>query len=69
MDPVAAAASGGGDLNTLAGDLSSLLNPDSALGELATAFDPNAVADLTSLLSGDLAPNSSAWVVDLFSGL
>jgi len=33
----------------------------------ATAFDPNAVADITSLLSADLAPNASGWVVDLFS--
>jgi hypothetical protein len=69
QDVVAAAASGGGEANTVVGDLSTLLNPDTALGELATAFDPNALADLTSLLSGDLAPNSSAWVVDLFSGL
>jgi hypothetical protein len=37
------------------------------LGEIATAFDPNAVADLTSLLSGNLAPNASGWVVDVFS--
>jgi hypothetical protein len=34
---------------------------------MASAFDSNAVADLTSLLSGDLAPGASAWVSDLFS--
>jgi hypothetical protein len=28
-------------------------------------FDPNAVADITSPFSGDLAPQR--WVVDLFS--
>lgn len=64
----ATAASTGGDLHTVAGDLSTLLNPDTPLGEFAAALDPNAVADLTSLLSGELAPNASTWVVDLFSG-
>jgi hypothetical protein len=56
------------DWSAIVGDIGTWLNPDTALGEIATAFDPNAVADLTSLLSGDLAPNASAWVVDLFSG-
>jgi hypothetical protein len=55
------------DLNTLTGDVSTLLNPDTPLGEVASLFDPNAVADITSLLSADLAPNASGWVVDLFS--
>lgn len=68
-DAVTAAASAGGDSNTLVGDLSTLLNPDTALGGIATALDPNAAADISSLLSGDLAPNASGWVVDLFSGL
>ena len=66
-DATATAASASGDSNTLVGDISTLLNPDSALGEIVTAFDPNAVADLTSLLSGDLASNASGWAVDLFS--
>jgi hypothetical protein len=61
-------ASASTDWNTLVGDIGTWLNPDTALGEIATAFDPNAVADLTSLLSGDLAPNASTWVVDMFSG-
>jgi hypothetical protein len=61
-------ASATADSSALFGDISTLLNPDTALGEIATAFDPNAVADITSLLSGDLAPNASGWVVDLFSG-
>lgn len=56
------------DWSAIVGDISTWLNPDTALGEIATAFDPNAVADLTSLLSGDVAPNASAWVVDMFSG-
>jgi hypothetical protein len=63
----AGAAGGSADLNTVVGDLSTLLSPDTALGELATAFDPNAVADITSLLTADLAPNASGWVVDLFA--
>ena len=63
----AAAASTGADLHTLVGDVTSLLNPGTELGELVTAFDPNAVADITSLLTADLAPNASGWVVDLFS--
>ena len=49
------------------GDISSMLNPSTALGDFASALDANAVADITSLLSGDLAPNASGWVVDLFS--
>jgi hypothetical protein len=63
----AGATAGSADLNTVVGDLSTLLSPDTALGELATAFDPNAVADVSSLLTADLAPNASAWVVDLFA--
>lgn len=64
----AAGADGAGaDLHTLVGDLSTLLSPDSALGEMVTAFDPNAIADITSLLTADLAPNASGWVVDLFA--
>ena len=63
----AGAASASADLNTVVGDLSTLLSPDTALGELATAFDPNAVADISSLLTADLAPNASGWVVDLFA--
>src|SRR5271156_184100 len=62
----AGAAAASADLNTVVGDLSTLLSPDTALGELATAFDPNAVADISSLLTADLAPNASGWVVDLF---
>ena len=65
-DSVLSAASA--DWNTVVGDVSNLLNPDTALGEFASALDPNAVADITSLLSGDLAPNASGCVVDLFSG-
>ena len=61
-------ASATADWSAIVGDISTWLNPDTALGEIATAFDPNAVADLTSLLSGDLAPNASGWVVDLLSG-
>lgn len=64
-DPTTA-ASAAADTHTLVADLSTLLSPDTALGELATAFDPNAVADITSLLTADLAPNASGWVVDLF---
>lgn len=64
---VAGATTASVDLNTLVGDLSTLLSPDTALGELATAFDPNAIADITSLLTADLAPNASGWVVDLFA--
>jgi hypothetical protein len=63
----AGAASASADLNTVVGDLGTLLSPDTALGELATAFDPNAVADISSLLTADLAPNASGWVVDLFA--
>jgi hypothetical protein len=62
-----ATASASADLNTLAGDVSSLLNPDTPLGELASLFDPNAVTDITSLLSADLAPNASGSLVDLLS--
>jgi len=62
-----AAASSTADLNAIVGDVSTLLNPSTALGEIATAFDPNAVADISSLLSADLAPNASGWVVDLFA--
>jgi hypothetical protein len=57
----------GTDLNTVVADLGTLLSPDTALGELATAFDPNAVADLTSLLTADLAPGASGWVVELLA--
>jgi hypothetical protein len=63
----AADASASTDWSTCVADIGNLLNPDTALGEIATAFDPNAVADLTSLLSGNLAPNASGWVVDVFS--
>jgi hypothetical protein len=63
----AGASAGSADVNTVVGDLSTLLSPDTALGELATAFDPNAVADISSLLTADLAPNASGWVVDLFA--
>jgi hypothetical protein len=63
----AGTATAGADLNTLVADLGTLLSPDTALGEMATAFDPNAVADLTSLLTADLAPGASGWVVDLFA--
>ena len=58
-DATATAASVSGDSNAPVGDISTLLNPDSALGEIVTAFDPNAVADITSLMSGDLASNAS----------
>jgi hypothetical protein len=44
-----------------------MLNPSTALGDFASALDPNAVAGITSLLSGDLAPNAGGWAVDLFS--
>jgi hypothetical protein len=64
-----AATSSSADLNTVTGDVSTLLNPDTPLGEVASLFDPNAVADISSLLSADLAPNASGWVVDLFSAL
>jgi hypothetical protein len=63
----AGATASGADLHTLVADLGTLLSPDTALGEIATAFDPNAVADLTSLLTADLAPGASGWVVDLFA--
>jgi hypothetical protein len=66
-EDAATAASVGGDSNTLVGDISTLLNPSTALGDFASALDPNAVADITSLLSGDLAPNARGWAVDLFS--
>ena len=66
-DATATAASVGGDSNTLVGDISTLLNPSTALGDFVSGLDANAVADITSLLSGDLAPNASGWVVDLFS--
>ena len=62
-----AAASSTADLNAILGDVSTLLNPSTALGEIATAFDPNAIADITSLLTADLAPNASGWVGDLFT--
>ena len=62
-----ATAGAGADWSALVGDVGTLLNPDTALGEIATAFDPNAVADITSLLSADLAPNASGWVADLFA--
>jgi len=64
-----AAASSTTDLNAIIGDVGALLNPSTALGEIATAFDPNAVADISSLLSADLAPNASTWVVDFFSAI
>jgi hypothetical protein len=68
LDTLAAAdTSSTADLNTVIGDVSTLLNPSSALGELATAFDPNAIADISSLVTADLAPNASGWVVDLFA--
>jgi hypothetical protein len=43
-DAAATTASVGGDSNTLAGDVSTLLNPSTALGDFASALDPNAVA-------------------------
>ncbi|MGA8329408.1 MAG: hypothetical protein WB777_08960 [Mycobacterium sp.] len=36
-------------------------------GEIVTAFDPNAVADITSLLSADLASNASGVAVDFLA--
>ena len=63
----AGAVSASTDVHTLIADLSTLLGPDTAVGELVTAFDPNAIADITSLLTADLAPNASSWVVDLFA--
>jgi hypothetical protein len=66
-DAATTAASVSRDSNTLAGDISSMLNPSTALGDFASALDRNAVADITSVLSGDIAPNASGWVVDLFS--
>ena len=66
-DATATAASVGGDSNTLVGDINTLLNPSTALGDFASVLDPNAVADITSLLSGDLGSSASGWVVDLFS--
>lgn len=64
---IAGASGASADVHSVVGDLSALLSPDSALGELVTAFDPNAIADITSLLTADLAPNASGWVVDLFA--
>jgi hypothetical protein len=46
-----AAASSPADLNAVISDVSALLNSDPALGDLVTALDPNAVADISSLLS------------------
>jgi hypothetical protein len=69
-EAVAGLAGGAGasaDVHSVVGDLTALLSPDSALGELVAAFDPNAIADITSLLTADLAPNASGWVVDLFA--
>ena len=63
----AGATGAGADLHALVGDLSTLLSPDSALGEFVTAFDPNAIADITSLLTAELTPNASGWVADLFT--
>jgi hypothetical protein len=63
----AGATGAGADLHALVGDLSTLLSPDSALGDFVTAFDPNAIADITSLLTAELAPNASGWVADLFT--
>jgi hypothetical protein len=63
----AGATASSADVNTVIADLGTLLSPDTALGEIATAFDPNAVADLTSLLTADLAPGASGWVVDLLA--
>lgn len=63
----AGAAGAGADLHALVGDLSTLLSPDSALGDMVTAFDPNAIADITSLLTAELTPNASGWVVDLLA--
>lgn len=45
------AASSTTDLNTLGADLTSLLNLDTPLGDIASLFDPNAVTDVTSLLT------------------
>ncbi len=64
---IAGASGASADVHSVVGDPSALLSPDSALGELVTAFDPNAIADVTSLLTADLAPNASGWVVDLFA--
>lgn len=46
-----AAASSTTDLHTLVADVASLLNPDMPLGEIASLFDPNAVTDVTALLT------------------
>jgi hypothetical protein len=46
-----AMASSTADLNNLVADVASWLNPDTPLGELASLFDPNAVTDLTALLT------------------
>ena len=45
------------------GDVSSLLNPDTPLGELASLFDPNAVTDIASLLSASSSKRSSRRAV------
>jgi hypothetical protein len=63
----AAAASAGADVHSLAGDITTLLSPDTALGDIVTAFDPNAIADITSLLTGDLAPTASGWAAELLT--
>jgi hypothetical protein len=46
-----AAAGSTSDLSAVTSDVSALLNADPALGDLVTALDPNAVADISSLLS------------------
>jgi hypothetical protein len=63
----AGATGAAADLHAFIGDLSTLLSPDTALGDMVTAFDPNAIADITSLLTAELTPNASGWVVDLFN--
>lgn len=63
----AAVANAGADVHTLVADLATLLSPDTAFGEIATTLAPNAVADITSLLTADLAPNAGGWLADLLA--
>lgn len=51
QDTAAVSAGSTADLNAVVGDVTALFNADPALGDLVTAFDPNAVTDISSLLS------------------
>lgn len=48
------------------GDLTSALNPDALLGDVAGLFDPSAATDIGAALTADLGPDLSALLLSIF---